>query len=202
MRGFGNCVLPLPWRATGARTETRRRRGICLLRFMAGSRKGWTLPICSERDCCWSGSIEIAPALYWEERKGSGLRPAHDSSGTQGTPSPSHARTMFLVGTGTPERARRGIPGDADRLGADRTVGAGRLYGHARGTGDQRLDASLSIEPCACPSLHLLPLCCPAPPTPCLAARDGSSSPSGTAFERWCFATATRSCCRAATKSP
>jgi len=72
-------------------------------------------------------------------------------------------------------RARRGIPGDADRLGADRTVGAGRLYGHARGTGDQRLDTSLSIEPCACPSLHLLPLCCPAPLTPCLAVRKGHS---------------------------
>src|SRR6202030_2354631 len=65
-----------------------------------------------------------------------------------------------------------------------------------------RLDTSSSIEPCACPSLHLLPPCCPAPPTPCLAARDGSSSPSGTAFERWCFATATRSYCRAATRSP
>jgi uncharacterized protein YbjT (DUF2867 family) len=36
----------------------------------------------------------------------------------------------------------------------------------------------------------------------CLAARDGSSNPSGTAFERWCFATATRSYCRAATRSP
>jgi len=37
------------------------------------------------------------------------------------------------------------------------------------------LDTSSSIEPCACPSLHLLPPCCPAPPTPCLAAKDGSS---------------------------
>src|SRR5205085_1308501 len=64
------------------------------------------------------------------------------------------------------------------------------------------LGTSWSIEPCACPSLHLLPLCCPAPLTPCLAARDGSSSPSGTAFERWCFATATRSYYRAATRSP
>src|SRR5438270_6592168 len=64
------------------------------------------------------------------------------------------------------------------------------------------LDTSSNIEPCACPSLHLLPLCCPAPPTPCLPARDGSSSPSGTAFERWCFATVTRSCCRAATRRP
>ena len=36
---------------------------------------------------------------------------------------------------------------------------------------------------------------------PCLAARDGSSSPSGTAFERWCFATATKSYCRAATRT-
>src|SRR6476661_4330431 len=63
-------------------------------------------------------------------------------------------------------------------------------------------NTSSSIEPCACPSLHLLPPCCPAPPTPCLPARDGSSSPSGTAFERWCFATATRSYCRAATRSP
>src|SRR5712671_3312677 len=63
-------------------------------------------------------------------------------------------------------------------------------------------NTSSSIEPCACPSLHLLPPCCPAPPTPCLAARDGSSSPSGTAFERWCFATAKRSYCRAATRSP
>src|SRR5215472_1884398 len=64
MRGFGNCVPPLPWRATGARTETRRRRGICLLRFMAGSRKGWTLPICSELDRCSNVSIEIGPACF------------------------------------------------------------------------------------------------------------------------------------------
>ena len=63
-----NCVPPLPWRATGARTETRRRRGICSLRFMAGFRKGWTLPICSERDPCWSGSIEIAPPHASDER--------------------------------------------------------------------------------------------------------------------------------------
>ena len=49
------------------------------------------------------------------------------------------------------------------------------------------LGTSSRIEPCACPSLHLLPLCCPAPLTPCLAARDGSSSPSGTAFERLVF---------------
>src|SRR5262249_39249945 len=54
------------------------------------------------------------------------------------------------------------------------------------------LDTSSSIELCAFPSLHLLPLCCPTPPTPYLAARDGSSSPSGTAFERWCFARATK----------
>src|SRR5215468_4031960 len=62
MPGFGNCVPPLRWRTTGTRTETRRRRGMCLLRFMDGSRKGWALPICRERDCCWSDSIEIAPA--------------------------------------------------------------------------------------------------------------------------------------------
>src|SRR6516165_12735052 len=90
-------------------------------------------------------------------------------------------------------------PGRARPLGACdvRCVSVEAVERHCAAS----VDTSPSIEPCACPSLHLLLLCCPAPPTPCLAARDGSSSPSGTAFERWCFATATRSCCRAATRS-
>ena len=88
-------------------------------------------------------------------------------------PSSAATRTVANPGAGGKSEARN--TRRVDRLGADRTVGAGRLYGHARGTGDQRLDTSSSIEPCACPSLHLLPLCCPAPLTPCLAVRKGHS---------------------------
>src|SRR6516165_6250132 len=41
--------------------ETRRRRGMCLLRFMAGSRKAGHCRIWSEHGGCWNGLIEIAP---------------------------------------------------------------------------------------------------------------------------------------------
>src|SRR5207249_2403496 len=60
-------------------------------------------------------------------------------------------------------------------------------------------DSSM-LEPCVCPSRRRSRPCCPALRMPCPTDRDGSSSPSGTAFARSYSATATRSCCRAATR--
>jgi len=51
-----------------AKTERRRQLGICLLRFIAGSQKLWTLAISGERDPCSSSSIEIVPPHVSEER--------------------------------------------------------------------------------------------------------------------------------------
>jgi hypothetical protein len=65
---------------------------------MAGSQKGWALPICSERDPCWSGSIEIALARF-------GRAACTNMSGTRGQGSAGLGLTLrWHPGVNVPRR--------------------------------------------------------------------------------------------------